>query len=207
MSLELTQRTQYTFKVDDCKIARLLTLNVKPDRTIVNVVGITIIAYGKKKLVKIVVGTDDPNNSKRGGAGDPTNPDPSRTNELQNKQFRRNMKTLGIKWTKDTVIQIFSVQNMTGTPGVYRIFYSALVCADINILAFYLGEPALKFPLVTCTCENGDTNFESEVISVFIQVAKCQLKKAKRVLLSIDETKLCVNTHNVLKNTCCKSNF
>ena len=167
---------------------------------------------GDKNLAKSVVGTDDPNNQARGGgdnaAGDGL--DPQWTNKLQNKQFRQNMRELGIHYHKDKVIQIFNVESVTGTPGIYRLYYSSMVCAGIEIIAFYSGERALLFPLQTCVCAAPDgttrTKFDDEVISAFIQVPKKQLAAAKKILANIklatptapfDENQLCINANNI----------
>lgn len=225
MSLQLVTRIQYTFQVTNKKLSKLLTLNVKAKNNphavnIVAMFSVVTCESSKKVLVKIVVGTDDPNNSKRGGAGDPLNPDLQRTNKLQNKQFRINMRQLGIKYTENEVIQIFNVESVTGTPGIFRIYYSALTCANIPILAFYIGERALLFPLENCTCVQSDgqilTKFNDEVLSAFIQVSREQLKAAIKVLRRLkfptsatstfDETQLCININNIVAESLPKNN-
>ena len=160
----------------------------------------------KKSIVKIVVGTDDPNNQIRGGGGPPTNLDPQRTNELQNRQFRKNLRELGISYQEDGVIQIFNVETVTGTPGIYRLYISALVCAKIDIISFYSGERALLFPLQTCKCHSKKTKYDDEVISAFIQVSSRQLSAAKNIFARfnlgnektpLDENQLCINANNI----------
>jgi hypothetical protein len=226
MSFEIAVRSEYEFLATDSKIARLLTLNVAPFSSphTVNVVAIAgtqlpkqvlrllrqvpcidIKKWRRLRTMRIVVGTDAPNDPRRGGAGPPDAPDPQRTNALQNAQFRKNMRRLGISYSVRRVIQIFNVENATGTPGIYRIFYSALVCARISVRAFYNGEYALgPDPTVTCLCTDGVTQFESEVVSAFIAVPPSQLDRAVAVLSALvittpfNESQLCINVNNVL---------
>jgi hypothetical protein len=206
MSLEVVTRQQYTFAADLSQIAALFTLNVKAlnNPHEVNIVGVTFIPQNKKSrqmLVKIVVGTDDPNDSSRGGAGNPAAPNPLRTNDLQNAQFQQNLQCLGIKYKIDQVIQIMHVENQTGTPGLYRIYLSALFCAGIFIVAFYQGEPALVAGLVSCTCSDGSTSFDAETVSCFLQVPACDFIRAINILtalvLPLNESLLCVNANNI----------
>jgi hypothetical protein len=157
------------------------------------------------RLARFVVGTDAPNDPSRGGAGgDPAHPDPQRTNVLQNQQFQRNLRELGIPYTVNTVIQLFNVESATGTPGMYRIFYSALVCAGVSVRAFYSGEYALAPDPATCVCSDGVTQFQSEVVSAFILVPRAQLECALAVVRGVnltppfDESQLCINVDNVL---------
>lgn len=209
MALQVVTRTQYSFVANNKKISCLLTLNVKAidNPSPVNIVGIVILGQNKKSHAKntqltrvnIVVGTDDPENIARGGAGDPY--EPLRSNELQNKQFVRNMKTLGISFTTHPVIQISNIENATGTPGIYRIFWAALTCANIPITLFYSGEPSLTFPLLTCQCGT-ESHHENGVISTFVQVPDRYVKRAVVILKGLnlaplDETTLCINRLNV----------
>lgn len=210
MSLDFTTRTQYTFRATDRQIAELLTLNVKSENNPhrVNVVTMSSTkcsAKSKKSLVKIIVGTDDPHNPARGGGGDPEAPDPERTNELQNKQFRQNMREIGICYTATEVIQIFNVEPITGTPGIFRIYVASLFCAGITLIAFYQGERVLLFPLQTCECPLRP-KFDDEVLSAFIEVPEKQLAAAVRVLANLklatpeapfDENQLCINANNI----------
>lgn len=210
---EVVSRSQYTFYATDKQVACLLTANVKKDNpTIVNVVAVSSMKIKKNKnLVKIIVGTDNPNDPRTGGAGDPTNPDPLRTNKLQNKQFQKNLKKYEIDYTKDEVIQILNVEKITGTPGIYRIFLASLVCEGISIDAFYIGEYALTIPLVTCGCSDNTTQFKSEIVSAIIQVPQRKLEKAINILTGIDltapfdEDQLCINAINVEEK--CLNNF
>ncbi|AYV80448.1 MAG: putative ORFan [Harvfovirus sp.] len=206
IAYQVVTRSQYTFFASEKQIACLLTLNVKTNDNPheVNIVGISIIKISKNKnLVKVVVGTDNPNNSAAGGAGDPADPDPLRTNSLQNEQFRKNMKQYGIKYSKEKVLQILNVEASTGTPGIYRIFISALVCCGIDIDAFYLGEDALDIPLVRCKCADRTFEYKANVVSAFIQVPRKQISQAVAILKNIntavpfDESQLCINADNV----------
>jgi hypothetical protein len=170
-------------------------------------------------LVKMVVGTDDPDNQIRGGGTSTTKSaapgqiilDPRRTNSKQNKQFRQNLRQIGIPFIVNDVIQIFNVESVTGTPGVYRIYDSVLECADIKVVAYYTGERALIFPLQKCACFETDGNvkvkFDDEVISAFIQVEEGKLDQAVKLLQNIklatpdapfDENQLCINANNVV---------
>ena len=211
-SLQLTTRIQYTFCTTQEKYANLLTLNVKAgvNPHAVNVVATLVVKISKNRsLIKIVVGTDDPNNSARGGGGDPLNPDPQRTNELQNEQFRINMRCVGIRWKESGIIQIFNVEAVTGTPGIFRIYVAALTCAKIPIVSFQIGERVLLYPLQTCTCEEGKvTKFADEVLSAMIEVSKRDLFHAVQVLSTLkfpsgvelfDESQLCINRFTVAR--------
>lgn len=208
MSLNFVVRTQYTFSVSERKLALLLNLNVVPlnNPHRVNVVALTIIKTSKrqaKPLIIMVVGTDDPNDIALGGAGDPTNPDPLRSNNLQNQQFVRNLKTLNVRFKSHPVIQIFNVEAATGTPGIYRLYVSSLVCAHIPIISFYTGERRLLRPLIIATFPDGTQVFNQEVISAFIQVPKRKLCKATAVLGNLQlttpfiESSICINTNTV----------
>lgn len=204
MAFELATRRQFTFKATNEQLAKLLTLNVMTNALRVNVVGFTFSSAFccSRYLVKIVVGTDDPNNSARGGAGDPNNPDPERTNAHQNRQFAKNLQRLHIPYTTQTVIQVLDMAALAGTPGIFRLFLSALVCANIHIRAFYFGEPALVFPLVPCTCADGSSNLASEVLSSFIEVSPSRVGKALQILSAFNlstftEASLCINADNI----------
>jgi hypothetical protein len=205
MSLELVTRTQYTFEASQYKLSKLLTLNVKAENNPheVNIVGLSVVCghhKNKKYKIHIVVGTDDPNTSSRGGAGDPANPDPQRTNDLQNAQFRTNMRLLKISFRSSTIIQILHVEGNTGTPGIYRVYFSALTCAKIPVNAFFQGEPALVAGLIVCNCADSTIGFESEVVSDFILVPSKYLQRAIQVLnnLTFQESQLCINANNVV---------
>ena len=212
-TLDIAVRSQYTFTTDNRAIACLLTRNVKlvDNPHVVNIVSILSVKINEtNNLVKIVVGTDDPNNPARGGGGDSVNPDPLRTNELQNKQFRANMRYLGIEFTEEPIIQIFNVEDITGTPGIYRVYYSSLVCAEVNIIAFYGGEAALSDPLVTCGCDDNTTQYKCEVISCFIEVDNIdkalEVLRALNLSIPFDETQVCINAVNVdCKCTRCRA--
>lgn len=206
MSLELTTRKSYKFFTTAKKLAKLLTLNVST-KILVNVVAITQIKIDhSKSYVKMIVGTDDPNSISRGGAGDPANPNPLLNNKNQNRQFRKNLRCLNIKWTKQEAIQIFNVQEVTGTPGRYRIFWTSLYCQNIPIDSFYSGEWALSPNLTTCQCTDGQSQFKSEVVSCFIEVPPKYLKKALEILSKItfpfDDSTLCINPSNVDCSSC-----
>lgn len=206
-TLELTVRALYTFKADDKTVSCLLTRNVKTEDNphAVNIVAILIVKINEEiNLVKIVVGTVDPHDLNAGGGGtiiDPLIPDPQRTNELQNKQFRDNMRFLGIDFVEEPVIQIFNVEPVTGVPGLFRAFYSILTCAKISIIAFFSGEP-IRSP-TSCTCDDGTTQFKCQVISAFIQVSPSNTAKAVKVLRNLDmsqpfdEQQICINSDNI----------
>lgn len=194
MSIELVVRRQYCFRAGSRKLAELLTLNVSNGVVVVNVVAVVV---APDKNVTIVVGTDDPHSLQRGGAGDPLNPDVNRTNERQNQQFQCNMYSLGIRWCEQNVIQILNVQTVTGTPGIYRIYVAALICAGIKVRQLYLGEPALTLPLVSCT---GSSQFVSGINTAFIIVDPGDLQHAICVLSRLnltfpfDESQLCIRS-------------
>lgn len=167
-------RNQFTYYADDKTNVCLLTKNVKLNSDInVNIVGMfaTKIPTKNKKcnLVRIVVGTNDPSTPE---------------NQQQNEQFQDNLEHLGINFEKHSIIQIFNVAVVLGTPGTYRIPYTKLVCAGINILATYTGEPT--------------TN---EILSHFFEVNENQIGKAVQLISSIDTTnpdaELCINRSNV----------
>jgi len=203
--LELAVRLQYSFKTNTETLSKLLTLNVKRNNNphSVNIVAINAIKHKKHLLVDIIVGTDDPNNPARGGAGDPLNPDPQRSNELQNQQFIKNLEELKINYKKNPVIQIFNDEAITGTPGAYRIGLTALNCAHIGVRSSCFGEPALLFPLVTYEASDGSTGFKSHADSVFFRVSPKKTDKAVFVLKSLDlsfpfnEEQLCINRDNI----------
>lgn len=206
-SLDLVVRALYTFKADDETISCLLTRNVKTEDNphVVNVVAILSVKIREEiNLVKIIVGTVDPNSQTRGGGGqieDPLILDPQRTNELQNKQFRANMRFLNIKFTEEPVIQIFNVETITGISGSTRVFYSSLTCANISIIAYLLGEPRLTE--TSCTCDDGTTLFKTQIISAFVQVSPNNTARAVNILRNLDmsipfdEQQLCINADNV----------
>lgn len=206
---EVTTRTQYTMEVDSETFAQLLTLSVKKkaNPNSVNVVGYINVKVetGSSNLVKIVVGTDDPNDSVRGGAGDPFEPDFQRTNRLQNQQFRENMRKLNIEFTEQQVIQIFNIAEVTGTAGALRIPLTILQCADIDINASYLGEPALISPVTECECDCDSKIFKSNAVNTFIEVDTDDLEEAIDILRNVDisgafdETQLCFNRNNIVK--------
>jgi hypothetical protein len=159
-------------------------------------------------LTKIVVGTDDPNNITLGGAGNPLSPDPLRSNERQNQQFRQNLQDLRIPYTEQQVIQIFNAAQTTGVPGIFRVFVSALECADIQLIAFYSGEETLVYPLVPLTGPGVPLGlYLNQGISTFIEVPPTQLADAIKTLSSLplvattgapfDEDLLCINANNV----------
>ena len=206
----LVTRTQYTFNATDEQIACLLTMNVKANNnpSIVNVVGLfTLRTQQYENIVKIVVGTDNPNTSSAGGGGDPLNPDPLRTNDLQNKQFVKNLKSLKIEYTTQNVIQILNVDTIIGTAGIYRIFITALSCVCIPIYAFYSGESIIQLPLVTCNCDDNTTVYKKSAVCVFIEVPINMVGKAINVIQNINtntpfnENQLCINRINV-ENKC-----
>ena len=217
MSPEIEVRSQYTFTTDNKTLACLLTRNVKVEDNphMVNVVALVIekLNNSQLNLVKIIVGTIDPNDQTRGGAGEkypnrvfhlgdenPQDPDLQRTNKLQNKQFRENMRYLNIEFSECPVIQVFNLENVAGTPGIIRAFYTALVCANIDVINFYFGEPAIVSKDINCGCQDGTQQYKSGGISRFFQVDK--LDKALRVLRNLDltldvEEQLCINADNV----------
>ncbi|XWV24723.1 putative ORFan [Tupanvirus deep ocean] len=176
-------RKQFTFVVDDKKLACLLTSNViTTDIDIaVNVVGIFIqkIDDGINNFVKIVIGPNDPNNLN----------DTSYENQLE--QFRKNMKSLDIEYTEGQVLQIFNVHQISGSHCSFRILYVALNCAGIPIRCSYMGEPV-----------------PNAIVSTFIEVPKRCILKALDVIREINtefpDKELCINVHNFHKK--CKPN-
>lgn len=212
MSPEIEVRSQYTFTTDNKTLACLLTRNVKTENNphSVNVVALVISKVNNSVLnsVKIIVGTIDPNDPTKGGAGDSQDPNLQRTNKLQNKQFRENMRYLNIEFGECSVIQIFNLENVAGTPGIIRAFYTALICANIDVINFYFGEPAIVSNDINCECQDLTTQYKSGGISRFFQVDK--LDKALRVLRNLDldnEEQLCINADNVdYVCKCCPSN-
>lgn len=199
-------RNQYTYFATDTQTVCLTTLNVKTlnNPNLVNIVAICSIKIKDDlNIVKIIVGTDNPNEISSGGGGDPLNPNPLRTNELQNIQFQKNLQQLNIDYTIEEVIQIFNIENVPGTPGIFRMILAALDCASIRANAFYQGEWAIEIPIVNCGCDDSTMQFKSYVISAFVEVPAIQLDKALNVIGSIDrtepfnESQLCINADNV----------
>lgn len=183
-SYELAIRNQFRFCADDDTLACILTANVAKDSPIkVNVVTMVIEKIDMNtNSVKIVVGTDDPNDQRRGGG--PV------SNKEQNRQFRKILKKFDIDYTEQLVIQIFNLASDTGIPGSYRIPYVALICAGINVTTVYVGEPVLKPNLRP-----------SNVQTFFIEVPEQQIKRAIKVLSRINldnpDSQLCINRKNV----------
>lgn len=205
MQFEVTTRKQYTFNATDKTLALLFNEIIRPNTTQVNIVGLFITKVNNKKcnLVKIIVGTTDPNNPSRGGAGYPLSPDPTRSNKLQNKRFVEVLKEMKIKFSKQTVVQIVDQNVNAGVPGIYRIAYTTLYCNDIKIIASYGGENAFKFPLVICQCNDGSTTLEKGSISLFFEVREKDIENAVNALRKIqlttpfDESQLCINRNNI----------
>ena len=146
-----------------------------------------------------------PSNPQRGGAGDPMSPNLNRTNSLQNKRFIKMLKKMKIKFSKQNVLQILNVSVTGGIPGLFRIPYVLLYCNNVNINSSYIGEPALKFPLIKCHCDDTSSQLKSDVISIFFEVPEKDITKAINVLTTIrldrpfDEQQLCINRNNISK--------
>lgn len=191
MRVELAVRKSYAFTAPQEKILNLLTLNVA-GITKINVVALSVFSLGEVDFVKIVVGTVDPNNPNRGGGGDMG----QFTNEDQNKLFMEYLRILDIKYNISNVIQIFNVESIPGTPGIYRIYLSALNQQGIKILSMFTGEWALK---------EGETRVtRCEVVSAFIEVQERDLVKSVKILQSLDmtlpfnESQLDLNIYTIL---------
>ena len=186
MILELAVRTVYTFTIDDKTLDRLLSDNINPgNERKVNIVAYSIFKINEDKtLVKMVVGTDDPNNIHRGGAGGPLNPDENMSNDLQNFQFMQNLKKLNIKYSKKPIIQVFSVDTK-GTVGVYRILYRELVRAGITIISSFPGEYVIRIPIMSCKCKDGSINYK-QTGSEFFEVPEDQISIAIKSLKKIN---------------------
>ena len=223
ITAEVKTREQYTFQASASRLACILTQNVAAgSKVLVNVVAFsitpaaagTIAATGdssssskdelsistknRKKqleyLVKIVVGTDDPNTTDRGGG--------PATNQQQNARFRDILTSFKISFKVSTVVQLFNLEALTGTAGAYRVFLVALLCAGIAVRASYQGEPArLLAPPPLPACQTG-------VVTAIFEVPKQQAAKALEVLRALDlrfpEAQLCLNTRNVGEKCQCK---
>jgi hypothetical protein len=188
MSYEVATRNQFTFLVDDARLNLLLTAVVATTNTInVNIVGISVTADANENLfVKIIVGTDDPQRTDRGGGSTIA------TNDAQNAVFRGILCQLHINFSEQLIIQVFNLQAAAGTPGAYRILTAALFCNNIKLIGSYFGEPALTPDLSA-----------SEVQSTFFEVPYCQVAYAVQTLIRINptapfnEAQLCINRNNV----------
>ncbi len=195
-SYEVTNRKQYTFMIHNKDLACLLTAIVSPlpGDVNVNIVAYSILAIStckckvKHSLVKIVVGTDDPNNALRGG--DTSTKKLIGDNKVQNKIFRQTLNQMEIKFTVQTVVQVFNSEATTGTSGAFRILYTALICGGINILAVYTGEPALTPDLQ-----------DRGILTTFFEMPKEQICTALHILQNFDTSdpdgNLCINVNNV----------
>jgi hypothetical protein len=185
MSQEIVTRTQYTFRASNRKIARLTELNIETT-PYVNIVAMNITG----DCVKIVVGTTNPNNLTEGGAGDPADPNPKQSNELQNKQFRKNLRKLNIKYSTQEIIQILRDTSVVipGTPGIYRIYLNALYDANIPFISFYSGDIGFNDPLVKCKCRDKTSGFKARILTIFIEVPENKIRKAIKVLKKTDRS-------------------
>lgn len=164
-------RTIFTFTTDDVNLAKILTQNVALDAVIdVNIVSQSFDRASDDLIsAKLIVGTDDPNDE---------------SNKFQNERFRFILNTNCIKFKERPIIQISNIEAAAGTPGSFRIPYTALLCNDIKILSVLVGEPA-----------------PGHVISTFFEVPIQQTRKATHILRNFDsanpETQLCINRENV----------
>ncbi len=195
---EVTTRKQYTFRISNKDLAYLLTFVVsdRPGKVNINIVAYNIVGIhdckcgNKCSMVKIVVGTDDPNDPRRGG--DTSTKKLVGDNRTQNRIFNETLKQMKIKFTTQTVVQVFNGEATSGTPGVFRILYTALLCGGINVLATYTGEPALEPNLV-----------DSGVLTTFFEVPKEQICRTVDLLRHFDTSdpdgNLCINVNNVRK--------
>ncbi len=154
-------------------------------------------------VTRMIVGTTNPNNSAGGGAGDPTSPDPRRTNALQNQQFRENLRQLNIEFTEQPVVHVINTAGDPGTPGIIRVFTSALECNSIPLLALYQSEGAFAIPLDTLvSTTTGQTRFADTGTGFIFEVPADQVVKANKILEDIvfstlSESSLCINADNV----------
>lgn len=160
-----TPRFQYTFKTTAMKFARLTTLNVKTGAIPVNIVGYSLLQR-KKLLVKIVVGVEAI-----------TTLEDVRQNNIQHAQFEKNMQSMGIKYKIQSCIQIRYPGN-TKVAGIFRIYYTALVCAGVPILASYI-----------------DTSYIMQIPETYIAMAMYVLNTLV-VETPFNEAQLCINANN-----------
>ena len=204
---EIQTRQQYTFNATDKTLTLLLTELVRHGTIHINIVGqlITKIKNKSCNLVKIIVGIDDPTNIARGGAGSP--PNPNFDNAAQNARFVEILKRFNIKFSQQRVIQINNIQTVVGTPGAFRILYTRLNCAKINIISNYVGEPTLVFPLVQCSCNDGSSFFRSNISTFFFEVPDKDVDRGVNVLKTtnlsqpFNEAQLCINRDNIALKT------
>ena len=210
---EVTTRKQYTFRISNKDLACLLTFIVSPrpaqlhrnciDHEVSGKVNVNIVSYNilaitdckcgnRCSMVKIVVGTDDPNDPRRGGDTSTDCTAIRGDNKTQNRIFRQTLKQMGIKFTTQTVVQVFNGEATSGTPGAFRILYTALLCGGIDVLAAYTGEPALTPDLR-----------DRGVLTTFFEVPKEQICRTVNLLRNFDtsdpDDNLCINVNNVQK--------
>ncbi|XWV26742.1 hypothetical protein QJ857_gp0312 [Tupanvirus soda lake] len=172
MPYDVFVRKQFNFVVSDKVLSCLLTSNVSPGNNInVNINGILIHRVGDQNYVVLVAGEVDPRGDKY------------LSNKQQIDQFRENLELLDIDYRESRVIQIFNIQDATGTPGMIRIPLVALACKNIPINNFYVGEP-----------KPGD------VVSIFIEVPNKRIIEALCIIKNINtenpENNLCINLNN-----------
>lgn len=182
-------RNQFTFSVNDATLRCILTRAVAPPLggIAVNVVAIMQVKIPGGSptcnLVKIVVGTDNPNDPTLGG--DTSVGDVLGHNPQQNDRFRQILQTLGVIYSEQEVTQVFNVEPTTGTPGRYRRIFSLITCAGISPVASYIGEPE-----------------DTQVVSLIIEPPAGQAIVTTNLINStsenpFNEAALCVNTSNV----------
>jgi len=177
-------RVMYRFITSQEMFTQLMQLNVDPaEPTKVNLVVAEYVPRGKSGnlMCSIVVGYDNARNVEGGGSGTPEGTfAPEQSNEMQNAQFEQNLKTLGIRYGKHAVIQIFNwyspdstIRNQMATPMLI------LLEAGFNLLSFKIDEASYRLPLSVSQCgPSGNLG----VLSMFLEVPVSELQEAIDVL-------------------------
>lgn len=182
-NVELFKRNQYEFNCTDKQLSCLATRNVRKSKSSIDVavIGLSLTKISSTlNNVKIVV-----------GEGYPTDSPITRREE---RQFEKNMEKLKINYKKKKVLQVVHPYTI-GTPGIWRLDVSALICKNISFINNYIGESIYN---------NGEY-----FISIIYDIDDGKLDEAIEILsdLIIDkcEKKLCINRFNVDKK-CIKNN-
>lgn len=194
---EVRVRDLYTLKISPSKISRLLS-RLEESQIYHNVVGDFAVAKCGEYLVKIVIGTVDPDNVASGGAGTPDNLNTRMTNTVQNESFVAILKSLSIDYEITKAIQImnFGVSS-TAVPGLIYTFYNTLYCGGVNVLSQFMSRPYYLSPPQVCECN--PSGFATNVSTYIFEVAAKDAAKAAALATNADGNSktLCINKFNV----------